>query len=142
MQTRIFIVDDSPAIRTRLADMLRALPGVVVVGEAESAREAIAGILSTRPDSVLLDLNLTGSTGLPAGPGHRLRRPHQPRRDPVPPGEHPRRRGLFPRQVQRLRPRAAGDRGNCGSTPLTGRTTTDERHRHDHADREAHHHHG
>ena len=64
MQTRIFIVDDSPAIRTRLGDMLRALPGVVVVGEAESAREAIAGILSTRPDSVLLDLNLTGSTGI------------------------------------------------------------------------------
>ena len=44
--------------------MLGRLADVTVVGEAASAPEAIAGILRTRPDSVLLDLNLMGRTGL------------------------------------------------------------------------------
>ena len=62
--TNIFIVDDSAAIRTRLADLLRSIPNVAIVGEAESAREAIAGILRTMPDSVVLDLNLVNSNGI------------------------------------------------------------------------------
>ena len=62
--SRIFIVDDSPAIRARLVEMLARTEGVVVVGEASSAREAIASILRLQPDSVLLDLNLVGRTGI------------------------------------------------------------------------------
>ena len=62
--TRVFIVDDSASIRVRLAEMLGRMADVAVVGEAASAAEAIAGILHTLPDSVLLDLNLIGSTGL------------------------------------------------------------------------------
>ena len=62
--TRVFIVDDSASIRVRLAEMLGRMAGVAVVGEAASAAEAIAGILHTLPDSVLLDLNLIGRTGL------------------------------------------------------------------------------
>ena len=67
MQTRlthVFIVDDSASIRVRLAEMLGRIDGVSVVGEASCAPEAIAAILKTRPDSVLLDLNLMGHTGL------------------------------------------------------------------------------
>jgi DNA-binding NarL/FixJ family response regulator len=60
----VFIVDDSAGIRVRLTEMLGAMGGMRVVGEAASAREAIAGIIRTRPDSVLLDLNLVGPTGL------------------------------------------------------------------------------
>ena len=62
--TNVFIVDDSASVRVRLAEMLGRMGGVSVVGEAASAPEAIAGILRTRPDSVLLDLNLMGHTGL------------------------------------------------------------------------------
>jgi DNA-binding NarL/FixJ family response regulator len=62
--TNVFIVDDSVSIRVRLAQLLGGLPGVNVVGEAGSASEAVAGILRSHPDSVLLDLNLMGSTGL------------------------------------------------------------------------------
>ncbi len=62
--TRVFIVDDSPAIRARLTEMLSTMTQVRVVGEADSAREAVAGILQARPDSVLLDLNLMGRTGI------------------------------------------------------------------------------
>jgi DNA-binding NarL/FixJ family response regulator len=62
--TRVFIVDDSAPIRARLAEMLSTMAQVRVVGEADSAREAVAGILRARPDSVLLDLNLMGRTGI------------------------------------------------------------------------------
>ena len=67
MQTRpthVYIVDDSKHVRARLAHLLGSLQDVTVVGEAGSANEAIAGILRIRPDSVLLDLNLLGSTGI------------------------------------------------------------------------------
>jgi len=60
----VFIVDDAPAIRVRLHEMLDRIAGVLVVGEASSAREAISGILRLHPDSVLLDLNLYGRTGI------------------------------------------------------------------------------
>lgn len=68
MQTQrtspVFIVDDSPLIRTRLAEMVTAVSGLRLVGEAASAKEAIAGIKRTQPDAVLLDLHLIGHTGL------------------------------------------------------------------------------
>jgi DNA-binding NarL/FixJ family response regulator len=60
----VYIVDDSQPVRARLAHLLRSLPHVTVAGEAGSANEAIAGILRLRPDSVLLDLNLMGGTGI------------------------------------------------------------------------------
>lgn len=62
--THIYIVDDSAAIRSRLNDMLGRLGGVRVVGEADGASQAVAEILSLRPHSVLLDLNLSGSSGM------------------------------------------------------------------------------
>lgn len=62
--TQVFIVDDSASIRVRLAEMLGRMADVNVVGEASCAQEAIAAILKMRPDSVLLDLNLMGHTGL------------------------------------------------------------------------------
>jgi len=61
--TRVYIVEDSAAIRARLAEMLSRMRSVSIVGEADCAREAVAGILRTQPDSVLLDLNLMGRTG-------------------------------------------------------------------------------
>ena len=60
----VFIVDDSAAIRTRLNEMLSTMDTFQVVGEAATAPEAIAGIQSTHPDSVLLDLNLGTRQGL------------------------------------------------------------------------------
>ncbi len=62
--TRVYIVDDSAPIRARLAEMLSRMERVRVVGEADSARAAVVGILRDRPDSVLLDLNLMGRTGI------------------------------------------------------------------------------
>jgi len=58
----IFLVEDSPPIRVRLAEMLTAIPGTSLVGVAERADTAIRDILAKRPDVVVLDLSLGGGT--------------------------------------------------------------------------------
>ena len=45
MPLEIFLVDDSAPVRERLLAMVAAIAGVCVVGEAEAAAQAIAGIL-------------------------------------------------------------------------------------------------
>jgi DNA-binding NarL/FixJ family response regulator len=68
METRragkVFIVEDSALIRSRLVELLGEIDGVSVVGEAQSPDEAVAGIRRTRPHCVILDLQLTGGTGI------------------------------------------------------------------------------
>src|SRR6478609_12034200 len=59
----VYIVDDSPLIRERLAHMLDRLDEIELVGQAANAREAIAGIRRTQPRAVVLDLNLMGHSG-------------------------------------------------------------------------------
>ena len=63
-RTHVFVVEDSASIRTRLIDMLNAIEGVSVVGEAESAANAVSGIMQTLPDSVVLDIHLPGGSGI------------------------------------------------------------------------------
>jgi DNA-binding NarL/FixJ family response regulator len=64
IRTRVFIVEDSQPIRERLMAMFDELPGVTVVGCADSPGEAIAGILRTKPDCVVLDFQLIGGTAV------------------------------------------------------------------------------
>jgi DNA-binding NarL/FixJ family response regulator len=63
-RTHVFIVEDSASIRERLAGLLRDIEGVTVVGEADTGTAAVEGILRTRPDSVVLDIQLSGSSGI------------------------------------------------------------------------------
>jgi DNA-binding NarL/FixJ family response regulator len=60
---QIFIVEDSPMVRARLVEMLREVPGAKVVGAATDAKTAIGQILATRPDVVVLDVNLAEGSG-------------------------------------------------------------------------------
>jgi len=62
--TRVFIVEDSLAIRERLESMLERIKGVSVAGRADSPSGAVEGILHSRPDSVLLDIQLNGGSGI------------------------------------------------------------------------------
>lgn len=61
---KVFIVEDSPAIRERLVRMLSDKALALVVGQADSAAAASAEILRIRPDCVVLDIHLLGSSGM------------------------------------------------------------------------------
>ena len=63
-RTNVFLVEDSAPIRMRLAEMLTDMQGVAIVGEAETPPSAIEGILRTHPDSVVLDIQLSGGSGI------------------------------------------------------------------------------
>lgn len=58
----IYLVEDSPVVRERLAEMFAAIPGTNIVGTAGCAEAAIQDILAKRPDVVLLDLSLGGGS--------------------------------------------------------------------------------
>ena len=64
ISTKVFIAEDSPLIRDRLVEMLGELDGVAVVGAVETPGDAIAGILQTNPDYVVLDYQLNGGTAV------------------------------------------------------------------------------
>lgn len=62
--TNVFVVEDSPAIRARLLELLRLIDNVRIVGEADTPSSAVQGILDTQPDCVVLDIQLIGGTGM------------------------------------------------------------------------------
>jgi two-component system, LytTR family, response regulator AlgR len=64
---RIFIVDDEPPARARLKMLLGDIEAECpheLVGEAENAQRALDGIAATKPDIVLLDVQMPGITGI------------------------------------------------------------------------------
>ena len=67
MSQRIFIVDDEEHARSRLAillsDIAEECPNELV-GQASDAAGALQGIVDTRPDIVLLDIQMPGMNGL------------------------------------------------------------------------------
>ena len=60
---KVFVVEDSAAVRERLLEMLQEVEDVEVVGEAEAFDSAVSGILSTRPDVAVLDIKLADDRG-------------------------------------------------------------------------------
>jgi DNA-binding NarL/FixJ family response regulator len=59
---RVFLVEDSPLIRERL-DAMVITAGAAPVGFASSVGAAIDAILLSRPDLVILDMQLADGTG-------------------------------------------------------------------------------
>jgi len=60
---RAVLVDDEPPARVRMRQLLAAAGGVVVVGEAGSALEALDIIRETRPDLLFLDVEMPEMRG-------------------------------------------------------------------------------
>jgi DNA-binding NarL/FixJ family response regulator len=63
-RNNVFIVDDSPVVRDRLASMISELPGVDIVGQADIAFEAINAIRQLKPAIVVLDISMPGGSGM------------------------------------------------------------------------------
>ena len=61
--TRLVLVDDHPVVRAGLRALLAGQPDFEVVGEAADAAAAEQVVRRTRPDLVLMDLNLGSAVG-------------------------------------------------------------------------------
>ena len=63
---RIMLVDDHEVVRLGLKSLLEHYPQFNVVGEAGSAREALEKTASLKPDVVVMDIRLPGTSGIEA----------------------------------------------------------------------------
>jgi DNA-binding NarL/FixJ family response regulator len=64
MQIKVFIYDDNSDRRESLKALLSLSPEFVCVGEAEDCSQVIADIASTKPDVVLMDINMPNIDGI------------------------------------------------------------------------------
>jgi DNA-binding NarL/FixJ family response regulator len=61
---KVLVVDDSSAVRHRLASRLKELAGIELVAEAADGSGALWYSRTVEPDLVLLDLSLPGPSGI------------------------------------------------------------------------------
>jgi two-component system chemotaxis response regulator CheB len=62
----VLVVDDSPTARTLIAEVLRADPGIRVVGQARDGVEAVALTQQLRPHVITMDLRMPRMDGFEA----------------------------------------------------------------------------
>ena len=60
----VFIVDDSEIVRDRLTSMLTEVPSINIIGFADNPLAATESIIARRPDVIILDIFLTGGSGI------------------------------------------------------------------------------
>jgi len=63
---RVLVVEDSDIVRTHMVGVLRASPGIEVVGEARDGKTGVELCQRLRPDVVTLDMMMPGMNGLQA----------------------------------------------------------------------------
>lgn len=61
---KILIVEDHPLFRAMLAQLIEKDLGMTVCGQADNIKEALTLIERTRPDAAVIDLTLSGASGL------------------------------------------------------------------------------
>ncbi len=62
----ILLVDDHEVVRIGLKSLLERHPQFTVVGEAGSAREALEQVANLKPEVVIMDIRLPGTSGIEA----------------------------------------------------------------------------
>lgn len=63
-RTHVIVVDDHPLFRKGVVELLQLDPVFQVDGEAGNYDDAIAAVVEKKPDLVLLDLNMKGTSGI------------------------------------------------------------------------------
>ncbi len=66
MTVRLLLVDDHEVVRLGMKVLLDRLQGFSVVAEAENEEEAVAQALLHEPDIVIMDIRLSGGSGIEA----------------------------------------------------------------------------
>jgi DNA-binding NarL/FixJ family response regulator len=61
---RVLIVDDHPLLRKGVSQLIDQERDLIVVGEAEDAHKAITAVENTKPDVALVDISLSGTSGI------------------------------------------------------------------------------
>jgi DNA-binding NarL/FixJ family response regulator len=63
---RVVIADDHAVVRSGLRLLLTSVPGIEIVGEASTGREAVREAVLSRPDVVVMDLRMPDLDGVEA----------------------------------------------------------------------------
>jgi DNA-binding NarL/FixJ family response regulator len=63
-KSRVVVVDDHPIVRQGLSQMIDREADLTVCGEAEEARAALHAIATLKPDIVIIDISLSGPSGI------------------------------------------------------------------------------
>jgi DNA-binding NarL/FixJ family response regulator len=63
---RVLLVDDHAMVRSGIAALLAATDDIAVVGQAADGAAAVAAVLDSNPDVVLMDLSMPGVDGVEA----------------------------------------------------------------------------
>lgn len=61
---RIFLLDDHEIVRRGIAELLDAVPGFEIVGEAGTVEQTMPRVLAARPDVAILDARLPDGSGI------------------------------------------------------------------------------
>jgi DNA-binding NarL/FixJ family response regulator len=64
MSVRVVVVDDHALFRAGLISLLEEMPDIKVVGEAEDGLGALSTVSESKPDVLLLDVNMPGMNGV------------------------------------------------------------------------------
>lgn len=72
---KVFLAEDSAMIRERLIEMINEIGGFEVVGEAATFDEAVSGIIKSRPDIAIFDVQLAKGSGIDALAAAKRRQP-------------------------------------------------------------------
>src|SRR5579871_1097122 len=65
-QIRVILADDHAVVRAGLKAVLKTAPDIEVVGEARTGTEAVMLAEQSRPDVIVMDLDMPGADGLTA----------------------------------------------------------------------------
>jgi two-component system, NarL family, response regulator DevR len=60
---KIFIVEDSALMKSRIAQVAMRIEGLVISGSASDAISAIDGVAASAPDALIVDINLGDGSG-------------------------------------------------------------------------------
>ena len=63
---KVLVVDDHDVVRTGISRMLSDVPGLSVIGEADSGETAVVRARELKPDVILMDVRMPGIGGLEA----------------------------------------------------------------------------